>query len=289
MAKVFKLGNFFIKEIIYGVASDFNTNDILYTLDQLTNASIEISSDSNDITDKHGNIVRSVYQSKTGTFSSTSALLSPALLNAQSGSNIQVASVAAPLEMPRIAVIGEGLTYVASDIASGAVPKVIGLYNNGANDPRPITQGTAAEVTDDGITFKYDTTSNTITLPEKGTDDYLPDKYLIKYQRNVTNGATLVNTASDFPPTEHLTLYAAVGDPCEGKYKAAYIYIPSFQPDPSVTINLDTENQETDFNGNIQIDYCGSDKVLYYIYFPDENAVTTVATTGTTADALAIA
>ncbi len=45
--------------------------------------------------------------------------------------------------------------------------------------------------------------------------------------------------------------------------------------DPSVTISLDRESQEMDFNGNLNIDYCSSTKALYYIYFPGNEEVVT--------------
>ena len=71
---MFRLGNFNIDEIIQGAAEDFSGN-LLYTLDQLSSASIEISSESQDITDKNGNIVRTIYKSKQGTFTATNAFL----------------------------------------------------------------------------------------------------------------------------------------------------------------------------------------------------------------------
>ena len=83
------------------------------------------------------------------------------------------------------------------------------------------------------------------------------------------------NTATEFPKTVRLTLYVAVMDPCSSEYKAGYVYIPSLTPDPSVTISFDTENQEVDFNGNVNLDYCGKEALLYTLFFPDENAVVT--------------
>ena len=55
-----------LKEILYGVAE--KNGNIEYALDQLSSAQIEISADSTDITDKKGNIIRTTYRSKTGTF-----------------------------------------------------------------------------------------------------------------------------------------------------------------------------------------------------------------------------
>ena len=48
----FTLGNHYIDEILYGVGEV--DGELSYVLDQLTDASIEISADSTDITDKKG-------------------------------------------------------------------------------------------------------------------------------------------------------------------------------------------------------------------------------------------
>lgn len=64
--------------------------------------------------------------------------------------------------------------------------------------------------------------------------------------------------------------------PCSDSLRAAYVVIPNFMADPNTTISLDSESQEMDFNGNLNAAYCGTsmgEKVLYYIYFPDENIV----------------
>ena len=60
----FKLGNFSVDEVLFGTAQDFDGN-MLYVLDQLSSASIEISAESTDITDKKGNIITGVYQEGT--------------------------------------------------------------------------------------------------------------------------------------------------------------------------------------------------------------------------------
>lgn len=60
----FTLGNHYIDEILYGVGE--KDGNIIYALDQLSSASIEISADSTDITDKKGNVIRTTYRTKTG-------------------------------------------------------------------------------------------------------------------------------------------------------------------------------------------------------------------------------
>lgn len=261
----FKLGNFAIKEIIFGLAQDFSDN-MLYTLDQLTSAQIEISSDPTQITDKRGNVVRNIYKSKSGTFSATSALLSPAVLQAQSGTMAQLATTENPIAMPHIAVVSPATVVDVADAKEGTI-HVLGIYNNGA-DGKELTAGTSAVI---DKTYAYDDANHTATMPGKA--EGAPDQYLIKYERDMTDGMKIANTAESYPDTIKLTLYAAIMDPCSDTYKSAYIVLPSFQPDPSTTISFDSENQNVDFKGTLQVNYCSCDKSLYYIYFDNDDVV----------------
>ena len=117
---MFRLGNFNIDEIIQGAAEDFSGN-LLYTLDQLSSASIEISSESQDITDKNGNIVRTIYKSKQGTFTATNAFLHPQIMNAASGSDIEQATATHPVVMPRFQLLKAGATVTLAPFSIIAV------------------------------------------------------------------------------------------------------------------------------------------------------------------------
>lgn len=265
----FRLGNHSIDEILYAMAQNFD-GDLLYTLDQLSSASIEISAESNEITDKKGNVVRVSYRSKSGTFNATNAFLHPAIMSAAAGSDIEVATATAAIEMPKMLTLAAGGTVSVADAKSGTI-HVMGMYGNGANGVE-LTESTAAVVDE---TYKLDGTD--LTVPASGTD--APTYYIIRYDRDVTSGIKIANMADKFPNTVHLTLLCSYVDPCSDTLKPCYVYIPSFMADPSVTINLDAENQEMDYNGTLQIDYCGEGgkKLLYVIYYPDED-LTVVAT-----------
>ncbi len=256
---MFRLGNFTIDEVLYLVAQKLGTDQILYTADELQSAQIEISAESTDITDKKGNVVRTKYRAKTGTFTSTSAMLHPALMNAASGSDMQNATDEAPIIMPRITIVTAGATIDISDYKEGTV-KVIGLYGGGANGDA-LDDATVAGLISDG---KF-------TAPAAGED--LPIQYLVKYERDVKSGIMLMNDAEKFPDAVKLTLSASYVDPC-GELKACYIVLPRFVADPSTTIAFDAENQTMDFAGALNMDYCSSlGKVLYYIYFPETDDV----------------
>ena len=268
---MFKLGNHVFDELILGVMSDFNQSSIWYTLDQLSSASIAITSDPKEIRDKNNNLVRKIYKSKDGEFNSTNAMLHPAVLNAASGSEIERASSTNPIDMPKMAVVTPG-TVVTDETADFDTIKVIGIYGNGANSD-PLTVGTTASF--DDLKFAVDETAHTITVPATGTTqdvDY-PVNYLVFYTRSVESGIKLTNRADKFPDAGCFTMQASYVDPCTESLRAAYIVAPNFMPDPAMTINFDSDNQEVDFNGTLQVDYCGGSKVLYYIYYPDENIV----------------
>ena len=276
----FLLGNFSIDEIIAATAETFE-GELLYSLDQLSEASIEISSESTDITDKNGNIVRTIYQNKTGTFNSTNAFLHPQIINATTGSKIVNASSASPItKAPKFDVIKAAATSTAVELDANidaATLQVIGLFGNGANS-KALTEaesGDPAAFDPDTLegTYVYDSSLKKITLPVAA--DGAPTNYLVKYERSYTSGIKISNNVKDFPDTVKLTLYCSYVDPCDDSLKALYVVLPSFQASPETTLQLNRGEQSMDFNGSIQTDYCGSEQVLYIIYIPDEKAVKT--------------
>lgn len=264
---MFRLGNFSIDEIIQGAAESFG-GDLLYTLDQLSSASIEITSDSTEITDKKGNVVRTIYKSKKGTFNATNAFLHPQIMNAASGSDIETASASHKIVMPKIQIIAAGASVTLDAGIDDTTLQVIGIFGGGANS-EPLVKATGT--TPAAGEYAYDGTTKKITLPAGGED--LPINYLVKYDREVSDGIKLVNTADKFPATVQLTLYCSYVDPCDDTLKACYVVLPSFQASPETTLSLSADEQEMDFNGTIQVDYCATSPALYYIYFPAENAV----------------
>lgn len=269
---MFTLGNFSIDEILYAVAESFD-GQILYSLDQLSGASIEISSESTDITDKNGNIVRTIYKSKTGTFNATNAFLHPQVMNAASGSTIETATTAAKIEMPKINVYTAGATPTLDETIDPNSLVVIGLYGSGANS-KALTKSTSADFS--AGTFGYDEESFKLSLPAAAAGS--PVNYLVKYNRKVDEGMKLSNIANVFPSTVRLTLLASYVDPCSDTLLPCYVVLPSFQASPETTISLNLEEQEMDFSGTLQISYCESQPALYYIYFPGDETVVKVAT-----------
>lgn len=271
-----KLGNFSIDEIIRAAAESFD-GQLLYTLDQLQSASIEITSESSDVTDKNGNVVRRIYKSKQGTFSATSAFMTPAILNNASGSSIEQATSSATISMPEIMIIGAGSNAVSLDAnVDASTIKVMGIFAGGANGAS-LTKITTGDPTYDEATstytYLYDATNKKITVPASGTGK--PVQYFVMYNYANNKGIVMKNVATKFPDACKLTLYCSYVDPCSDALKACYVVFPSFNASPETTINLNADEQTMDFAGNLNVDYCANESILYYIYFPDTAAVKT--------------
>jgi len=259
----FTLGDIIVDRIQYGWAEKFDGTP-LHVLTQLSEASIEVTAESKDAVDKDGTLVKRFWQGKTGTFTATNAMLSMPVLASMSGvtpdivSDGQINGNAGTLTMPKIMVVESGKTYTLGGIVESTI-HVAELTTSGAMG-KVMTAG--ANSTD--TTFVINGTS--FTAPTKEGQ-----QYIVKFDRAVSNGAIIHNLADKFPDTIKLYLKVLAVDPCSADtLKAAYIELPSFQPSPETTISLTTDGT-LDYSGDLQVDYCSTNKSLYNIYWCDDD------------------
>lgn len=235
----FRLGDFIIDRIIMGYAETTDQKTPLYTLTQLSDASIEVTAESKDATDAEGNLIKRFWQGKSGTFTATNAMLNLAILAAKSGNDAEMATADHIINMPKIVTVKSSVTTL--DVTDAIADTIlVNAFTNDGSLGKAYTLGTTASATE------FSVTSNTLTLP---TDASNTEKYVIKYIRKVNDGVKIVNGAGAYPKTIRLTLKAVGVAPCEPDVlKPLYIVLPSFQPSPETTINLTTDGQ-LDFNG----------------------------------------
>ena len=259
----FKLDDLIIDRIQIATAEDFDGN-VLYTLTQLQEATINISAESNDVTDKDGNLVKRFWRAKTGEFTATNAFINLNILGEEAGSGKVEATAAHKITAPGIVVAkaSDGTTVTLKNVTG--TPKVYGLQTNGTLGDAFQTGGSAS-----ATTFAYDSENGVVTLPL--SNDYT--QYMIRYDRELTDGAVeMINKADKFPGTIRLVLKVLCVDPCSADtLRAAYIDIPSFQVSPESEVSLSSDNQTIDFSGSLQVDYCDADKKLYAIYVVEDD------------------
>lgn len=259
----FKLGDRIYKEILYAYSEDLTTELPLYVLTQLNDASIEITAESTDVTDKNGNLVKKIWKSKAGSFTATNAFANTNILNAASGGKPIFASSENKVDMPKIFHVSKGADVTLKDFVEGTV-RVMQYFGDGSIGK---VYNLAEDATATAEKFAIATGTGKLTLP---TDDEA-DQFLIKYIRKVEEGAIISNKADEFPSSVRLIMKAIYFNPCKkNEIKADYIEFPSFQVSPEVTFPISADSATMDFKGDLEIDYCGTDKVLYNVYSADE-------------------
>jgi len=256
----FSMDGIIIDRIQYGIAEDFSGN-ILYTLTQLADATINITAESKDAVDKDGTLIKRFYTGKSGTFEANNAIVDFNILAAGTGTSKAVATNANSIVMPGIMTVAAGTTSVTLNNLVADSVQVVGIASNGTK-VTDYTLATAASATEFAVS------NTTLTLPT----DTVPANFVVKYNRTVTSGVKVVNKADEFPGTIKLTLKALAIDTCSPDVvRSVYIVLPSFQVSPETSLSLTTDAQLS-YNGDLQVSYCGSDgKVLYEIYFAEDD------------------
>lgn len=257
----FRLNDRIYKEILYFYTEDLSTELPLYVLTQLSEANIEITAESTDVTDKNGNLVKKIWKSKAGTFSATNAFVNMNIVNAASGGEAEFATGDHKVKMPKMLHVAKGADVTLKDFVDGSV-KVAQYFGDGSIG-KVYTLGESA----DADKFAVASGTGKLTLPT----DTDADMFFIKYMREVDNGALITNRADKFPSSVRAFLKATYYDPCQkGMLKADYIEFPSFQVSPETTLPVSADSATMDFSGDLEIDYCGADKVLFNVYSADE-------------------
>lgn len=261
----FKLGDIVIDRIAEAIITDFDDN-FKGVLTQLADATLETTAESKDAVDKNGTLVKRFWNAKTGTFTATNAMFNASVLALQSGSDVETATTDAPITMPRSITVKNtagtsGTTVQIPNVVAGTV-HVAAMGTNGSVGTE-YTVDTAASTTAAGLS------GTTLSLPLVSIDE--APQFIVNFKRTVTAGTKIVNSAEKFPSTVRVYLKVLAVDPCEADtLKAAYIYLPSFQPSPETSISLTTDGQ-LEFSGDLQVDYCSTDKVLFEFYWADDD------------------
>lgn len=262
----FTLDDIVIDRIQMAVAEKTD-GTLLYTLTQLSEATIETTAESKEARSAEGSLIKKFYQGKAGTFTATNAMINLNVIGAASGSDKEVGSASQKIRMPKIVVVNKGVATIDlvdgtnETLVAGTV-KVNALGNNGAMGKAYELSTGAASAT------AFSVSGNVLTLP---TDD-TADRFVVKFERNAANAVKITNASDKFPGTVKLTLKALAVDPCEpDTLRSCYIIIPSFQVSPELSITLSTEGT-LDYSGDMQIAYCSADKELYTIVMCGDDA-----------------
>lgn len=198
----FNIDGIIIDRIQMGIAEDFSGN-VLYTLTQLADATIEVTAESKEAKDANGTLIKTFYTGKSGTFTANNAMLDFNIMAESTGSAKEVASTSKKIVMPGIMSVKPGTTTVTLKGVKADTVSVVGVAGNGTLIKKYTKDTSAQEGT-------FSITGETLSLPT----DTAPAEFVVKYDREVSSGVKVANRADEFPKTIKLTLKALAVDPC---------------------------------------------------------------------------
>ena len=257
--------NLVIDRVVDGWFESKSTGDILAVLDQISNFSINTTSETKDKTDAQGALLKRYFTSKSVEVSGENATFSLNLFALQNGvSKVTGTKVI----MPRIFLAdkGQGTIELPEAPIAGTL-RVYGTTDNGNVDVEK--KYVPAEGEDpQPEAGKYVLTGTTLQLPTDVTNTVQ-----IKYERNVGEDivAARVNVQGDkFPKECKATFRVLCSDLCESEeVLALYIVFEKFQMSPDFDWTVDTESTQN-FSATAFKDYCAKNQVLYYIALADD-------------------
>ncbi len=270
----FKLGDVIVDRLQFGYGCRANGTP-LYALTQLTEATIDITADSTDITDKDGNLVYRKYTGKKGEITATNAFFNLAIVEALSASTAEIATEDNGIIMPMIQIVDAGKPLDITGYVEGSV--VVNALSLKGSMGKEYKLGSAVSDTEfaiqhtDEVKEADDSTtpaSDVLTPPADANEV----RYIVKYKKTVHNGAKITNSGDKFAKSHELFFKALVVDKCDREVlRAAIIHIPAFMPSPEFTIALQGGDTQTmDYKGAIMVNPCSTEQELFSIYYVDE-------------------
>lgn len=255
----FKLGDVIIDRLQFGYGA--RGDRALYALTQLSEATIDITADSTDVTDKDGNLVYRKYTGKKGEITCTNAFLNLALAEIVSANDAEVASDDNVIIMPIFKTVKAGEVLDVTDAVEGSF--IVNALSANGSLGKEYTLGSAASTTEFAVA------DNTLTPPADASES----QFLVKFKKSVKSGAKVVITGDKYPTAHELYFKALAVDKCNinGGYRAVVIHVPSFIPSPEVSLALQGGDSQTmEYKGAILTDTCSTGQEMVEIFFVDE-------------------
>ena len=260
----FDLNNFLIDRVRRGTMFSDTTGEALWSITQIKDASLNMTSETADATDAIGNVITQFDRSKNAEFSGTNALWNLGLSAAQFGSEKEVADATHKITVPmyeQLKVNKEG-KITLSEIpvgTTGAEIKYIFALNPDSTLGVKYSNGSSASATE----FMLDAKNKTITVPTGMTEGF---DVAVFYEYEADAAVKLQNNAVDFPKAGKFMLEVIGKDTCDKtKTYVAYIVFPNAKLKTDMDLNFSTDGGHP-FSMQMMQDYCDLEKKLYNIY-----------------------
>lgn len=235
--------------------------EVLGGLNQVSDFSINQSSETKDKTDAQGVLIKRFFTSKSVEVSGTSALPSLSLIALINGTKKDVATGDTTLLLPSIEKYAASVSPIELKYTPVGTVSVVGLTASGVPDP-----ALNYELAEEAGAGKFAITGKTVTLPTDATDHVQ-----ITYRYNATSAVAVTDKSTGFPKSCEMLVKALVCEACDKEnMRLAYISFPAYQMSPDMDWTIDTESG-LGFSGSAQVDYCGGEQALFTVSVSEDD------------------
>ena len=258
----FDLNNFVIDRIVRGVALSQKDDSVLFSINQIQNASLNCASESTDAVDAMGTPSATFYRAKSAEFSAENALFDMNLMATQLGTTKKVASSTAKIVVPAMEsfTVTAGLKYELKHTPKTA-PTEIYAINGDSTFGVKYVKATTASATAFAIADKV------LTLP---TDVSVGTEMFVMYEYETENAVEVVNSAKNFPVGCKFVMEVLGCDVCDQTNLVyAYVIFNNAKLSPDFDWSIATDGTHP-FSMKAQQDYCDKEKRLFSIIIPGD-------------------
>lgn len=269
------ISNLVIDRILRGVMFSTTTREALWSVSQISNFSISVTTDSQDAVDATGTPIMTFYRAKTCEVTAENALWDLGLFAAQGGGDQALTASTATVKFAT--PIFDEITMASATSATlshtpllptgetYAVPYIYVLNGDGSLGKKLECAGSTSQGH-----YTQSTTTITFYSGDLAVGDTIVAFY--DYEANGTSGnqaLKLQNTAKDFPKAGKFVLEILCCDPCDkSTLYYAYLIMPSATLAPDVDLDFSTDSTHS-FTLRAQQDYCDKTKLLYSLIIPE--------------------
>lgn len=262
------INNFVIDRIKRGMMLSSTDGSVLWSINQITNPTLTVSSETVDAVDALGVPIATFNRAKTAEFSAENSLFDLGLLAAQSGTTVDESTADNTYNVPvfdDIKVTAADTATLSKTPADGTL-KYVYIQNGDGTLGEKFTVGSSAS----GNTVSVSDKVITFASGKAPVGTYIFAMY--ETEVNGTSGSQasrVINKASEFPKAGRFLLEAIGCDVCDQtKVVAAYIEFPvaKLQSDFDYTFATDSTHS---FSLKAMQDYCDPDKLLFKVIIPE--------------------
>ena len=264
MANEFNMNNFVIDRIIRGVALSQKDDSVLFSINQIQNASLNCASESTDAVDAMGTPIATFYRAKSAEFSAENALFDMNLMATQLGTTKKVASAESKITVPAMeSFTVEGGKYVLKHAPKVVPTEIYALAQDSTFAHKYVRETSASDEA-----FAYSDADHSLTLPTGIVDG---TEMFVMYEYDTTAAVEVVNSAKNFPVGCKFIMEVLGCDVCDQTNLVyAYVIFNNAKLSPDFDWSIATDGTHP-FSMKAQQDYCDKEKRLFSIVIPGED------------------